>query len=154
MKTQNGISEASKVILRSLGFSSFDSKIEIPKAIGLLNLKVKMVPNGTGTKIFCHGGQAEYDLIKSHMATGSRETEQCEIGGVPYLAMTKKSLESVLRSIAHFRILIGGKSRQVKRHQVIANKLAKKWLGQIPRETDLANVHGATLQEFHSELMA
>jgi len=154
MKAPNGISETSKVILRSLGFNSFDSRAEVPQAIGLLNLQIKVVPNGSGTKVFCHGGQAEYDLIKSHMATRSRETEQCEIGGVPYLAMSRNALESVLRSIAHFRILIGGKDRQVRRHQVIANKLAKRWIAQIPRETDLANVHGATLQEFHSELMA
>jgi hypothetical protein len=154
MKAPNGISEGSKVVLRALGFNSFDSRAEVPQAIGLLNLKIKIVPNGNGTKVFCHGGQAEYDLIKSHLATGSRETEQCEVGGIPYLAMTKDRLESVLRSIAHFRILIAGKARQVKRHQVIANKLAKRWLAQLPRETDLGNVHGATLQEFHSELMA
>lgn len=154
MKAPKGISAGSKSILRSLGFSSFDSQVEIPQAIGLLNLKIAIVPNGTGTKVFCHGGQSEYDLIKSHMDCKDSGTEQSEIGGIPYLTMSRDRLESALRSIAHFRILLRGKARQVKRHQVVATKLARKWLAQLPKETNLANVHGSALQEYYAEIMA
>lgn len=120
-------------ILRSLGFNSVDSQADYPKAIGLLNLKITYY----GNRIFCHGGFAEYDLIRSHLPGVRRDVETLTVGDVPILCATKEKLALALRSIAIFRILAKGKDRQRARHQVIANKLAKRWIAQIPLETDL-----------------
>ncbi len=139
------MNDTTKAILGGMGFTSVDSKIEMPKAIGLLGLGLTILRCGTGTVLFCHGGQAEYDLVKNHLPGKVRDVEEKEANGVPYLTMSKDKVIATLRSIAHFRILEAGKERQRARHQVVANKLAARWFNELPSESSLH--HAVVLNE-------
>lgn len=131
-----------KAVLRSLGFSSFDSTVDIPKEVGKFTLRISRY----GNRIFCRGGMAEYDLLRSHLPIQKRETEVLTVGSVPVLCVARESLFSALRSIAHFRVVTWGSNRTRKRHQLVTTKIAKRWMNAIPLETDLIGEQQATIE--------
>lgn len=132
-----------KTILMEMGFN-FDSNLRVPNHDNL-GMDLSIVRRGSAVSVYC-SNEAEYDTLANHGAIIHKHDEESRFMLAFHLG--KEKLFPILRSVAVMRVLNSGDKTKIKRHQKLANNMAKNWLANMPLALSSQYGPRTTLDEY------